>query len=460
MKGSSALLHLLRASLEHSLHDKFSSQFMFDPENGGLEEPSRRFRSESALEVLLNTRNRKLRLYPLEEKSRDETVVQPDGRRETLTKTVTTYTTVEDRVVEIYESLEKIIDHEAQAEASAEGANMKPRLHDRIQGWDFQDVAIGCDPLYLRVAKLTSIARSWVDLCKTIRAVTLFGLGYGDILKPAQNLTPDGDKCPALWQSLPSGRNLLAACVSDLKDIIDSHGDKTDTPLKHCTILDRTAGSEKNPIRDWLPTHSTLRRLLPEKTKPQVAIDNSDERCQHGAVIFGPSHDSTCADKKLPDKELSILSAGTRSAAAIHAAASNPTDSPGSGPELSDNQPNSASSASTKDNSTLTERNMQSPDTGQTSSVESRSRDQAHDDQSCAGGLRQPASSPSLPASGVDDRVQKVQGSGLSKRRRLLELATRVLQPNRRASHRLGDGLGEGGVDNRPEVLESSTAPK
>ncbi len=160
---------------------------MLDSKTGTLEEPTRRFRSDSALKVLLNPKNRKLRLYPLKEESRKETVVRPDGARETVTKTVVTYTTVEDRLEELFKSLEKIIDHEAQAEASAKGVSLKLQLHDRIQGWDFQDVAINRDPLYLRVAKLPSVLKSWADLSKSIRAVTLFGRGFGDIFKPVRS---------------------------------------------------------------------------------------------------------------------------------------------------------------------------------------------------------------------------------------------------------------------------------
>ncbi|KAK4125965.1 hypothetical protein N657DRAFT_678983 [Parathielavia appendiculata] len=131
VKGTSALLHLLRASLKHCRNDKFSSEFLFD---------EKFFQEPNGEEF-------------------DETVTWPDGRQETVTKTRNSYATVEDRVVGIFESLEKLIDHEAHCEASAKGVSMKPWTRSHLQGWDFRDVATNRGPLYLRLTTPPSSGR-------------------------------------------------------------------------------------------------------------------------------------------------------------------------------------------------------------------------------------------------------------------------------------------------------------
>lgn len=62
INGTSALLHLLRASLEHDSIDKFNSEFLFKPEQ--MQEPSEPHEPDSAIEVLLNPINKKLKIYP------------------------------------------------------------------------------------------------------------------------------------------------------------------------------------------------------------------------------------------------------------------------------------------------------------------------------------------------------------------------------------------------------------
>ncbi|KAM7210521.1 hypothetical protein V8F06_014094, partial [Rhypophila decipiens] len=137
-KGTSALLHLLRASLIYSGKDKFSSEFLFDPKD--FTDATQRFCSDSAIQVLLNPANRKLRLYKLEEESFDDVIEKADGSEEITTKVRRTYITLEHRIVELFEILEKLIDHEADNHASAKGVNMKPRLRSYLQGWDFRDI--------------------------------------------------------------------------------------------------------------------------------------------------------------------------------------------------------------------------------------------------------------------------------------------------------------------------------
>lgn len=74
VKGTRALLHLVRASLEHRLDDKFSSEFLYD--FNAFEEPNTRFERDSSVQALLNSTNRKLHIC-CEERIHEKTPTRP-----------------------------------------------------------------------------------------------------------------------------------------------------------------------------------------------------------------------------------------------------------------------------------------------------------------------------------------------------------------------------------------------
>ncbi|KAK0666742.1 hypothetical protein QBC41DRAFT_229941, partial [Cercophora samala] len=224
VRGSSALLHLVRASLEHCRSDDFSSEFLFNFEAFKEAPEHVRFTPNSALKVLLDKDNRGLSLYR-EERTQEKTITS-DGRWTRQIETTATFTTLEDKIVETYETLEKIIDGQARSAASAKGLNAKLRGSGRIEGWDFKDIAAARDPFYLRVASLPEYGQTWIPFARSIQAVTLFGRGFGDIIKPNLDTNNPAVVQPtrSAWDSMPVGHGLLGACLGDLKEIIDNHG--------------------------------------------------------------------------------------------------------------------------------------------------------------------------------------------------------------------------------------------
>ena len=62
MRGTSALLHLLRASLKHYEMDAFSASLL--SKFNDIVEPSTGSLGDYAIDVLLDERNMKLRIYP------------------------------------------------------------------------------------------------------------------------------------------------------------------------------------------------------------------------------------------------------------------------------------------------------------------------------------------------------------------------------------------------------------
>ncbi|KAM6506808.1 hypothetical protein FALCPG4_018634 [Fusarium falciforme] len=87
INGTSALLHVVRASLAHDKNGDFSSAFLFE----GLQESDKPGKANSAIHVLINRSNLDLKLYR-----------EQDG-----------YLLLESRIEHFCNTLEKLIDHQA-----------------------------------------------------------------------------------------------------------------------------------------------------------------------------------------------------------------------------------------------------------------------------------------------------------------------------------------------------------
>ena len=216
VNGTSALLHLVRASLQHDKQSKFKSACVFNPDD--LVEAQMTHLPDSALEVLLNKKNRTLKIYSDEEDSDDEEGPSKDKGKK--------YYSFQDRVKELFETLEKIIHYEIGA-AEESGVKLKARARKVLEGWDFQDIITDNDPFYPRVATLLANGKGWVDLIRNIHATALLGKGFGDIIRP----TPNSGTC-VYWATVPQGQYYLAAHIEDLKEIAELHGEPNLTPIR------------------------------------------------------------------------------------------------------------------------------------------------------------------------------------------------------------------------------------
>lgn len=245
VNGNSVLLHLLRASLKYYKGNKFKSLCSFQEE---LFEDSRRpFTIDSASDVLSNPNNLRLNLYSRKLSSCTETEGPPGGEADTINRTATSFITVGDRIEELYETLEKMVDHNSTAEASYKGINAKLRLHNYLYGWDFAEVATDRQPFHITRAKLPLDLTSWVEFTMAIPAVTLFGRGFGDIIRAL----PQETSCCQNWEAVPTNKHLLCVSVADLRAIIEQRGDRGTNPI---TVAPGILW--KNPSNDS-PFHTT-----------------------------------------------------------------------------------------------------------------------------------------------------------------------------------------------------------
>ncbi|KAF5985426.1 nucleoside phosphorylase [Fusarium bulbicola] len=259
--GTSALLHVVRASLAYDSSDKFRSAFIFKSED--LQESPKPFTADSAINVLINPKNLALKLYP-----------EKDG-----------FIVLRDRIDQYYNLLEKMLDHQTDLARRHTGSlERMPRKH--LEGWDFEDLSANRDPLHPRLVTVETIGKGWVDLTKAFEAVTPTGRGFGELVRPVGS-----DLCE-YWYQLPTQRYLIACCVSDIQDVIRDHRSYKDdfTRLSDDLIwhnaVDMSAqcqcgcvsGHHGEPVNVLFPSALSHKLCTP---KGSVSVKRG------GAVVFG-----------------------------------------------------------------------------------------------------------------------------------------------------------------------------
>ncbi|UKZ80338.1 hypothetical protein TrVFT333_008096 [Trichoderma virens FT-333] len=184
-----------------------SITFLFKGEN--FKEAENPYTSSAAMSVLLNEENLQMELY--EQHERDES----NNRIKYL---------VRNRIDNLYEILEKIIDY--QRHITGKGGKL---LHSAprkdLEGWDFKDIATNEKHIEPRLAKIKTIGKGWIDFTRTLQATTLFSRGFGELIEPVTKR----DVC-SYWATLPSDKYYLAATMDDLSRIIDRLGNPSANP--------------------------------------------------------------------------------------------------------------------------------------------------------------------------------------------------------------------------------------
>ncbi|CVL04069.1 uncharacterized protein FMAN_14837 [Fusarium mangiferae] len=199
--GASALLHLVRISLHIDINDPESAyDWVYDPSKLRDHWPGVGSR-QAALQTLKSWENRELNVYIVDKH------VGPNG------VPVTKYSTFEERVKSILHSIEVLVDRQAQT-ASQDGIKISQTLDPRrdVVGFDIVDVIDPSVPIYPRIQHVNSWGHGWIDLIPTIGITTLFGRGFGDLIRADE---PDLI-CPS-WRSVSVGKDYLAASISTMQ---------------------------------------------------------------------------------------------------------------------------------------------------------------------------------------------------------------------------------------------------
>ncbi|KAL4871516.1 hypothetical protein BDV12DRAFT_194279 [Aspergillus spectabilis] len=234
LNGTTALLHLVLASLKKEKESQLSALNLFDPESIIHKHTHR---PESAGWVLSSTNNLHLTVYA------------EDGVE----------TRFQDQVTNFYEIMEKMIDHQSRLLSKS---TISTGARSWLEGWDFDDVAAERDPIYPRATALDTEGRSWVDLIRSIQGITLFGRGFGEIIQAVNSCTE--------WETVPRGRSYLAVCAADIQEIIMAgRGNPLSTPARMtenilwyvpkgfsctCECLGGGGKSHSDPVQVLLPS--------------------------------------------------------------------------------------------------------------------------------------------------------------------------------------------------------------
>lgn len=156
---------------------------------------------------------------------------------------------------------------------------------NELQGWSFFEL-IEHQPAYLDLlsVKLQSSGRSWTTYIQAIRAITLLGDGFGDLITPAG----PADMC-GLWATAPTGMDYLITTMGRLRHNATRHAEFpsliTQSVAWHqpgrlfpeCTC-------QRSKVCD--PVQVMLSTGLLKVKAPSLRLDAGDAR-DSAAVIFG-----------------------------------------------------------------------------------------------------------------------------------------------------------------------------
>jgi nucleoside phosphorylase len=261
VNGVGALLHLVRASLHNDRADMFSPEMLlkldqlWEPDVWSATAPARFLMdSDNLSQIIFDEENG----------------------------------TLEARVDLFYNILEKLIEYQ-KLMAGDDGAKMQGTRRDILQGWDFHDIIMKSDDrIFPRSTILDAAGKSWVDFVRSLSAVTLFGRGYGQLIKPV-----DASLC-SRWKEIPPGRSYIAASMLDLRGLIHLNSSSPNgraymgrhfvwhtesALLEGCRCDDDDDRHQRyEPVQSLLPR--SMDRSLPARTS---AIRTTDS----GALIFG-----------------------------------------------------------------------------------------------------------------------------------------------------------------------------
>lgn len=350
LDGASALLHIVRASLRHDQRDLFKDLFLFD--ESSIKESALPFTGkQAAVQLLTNRDNTALPLYakPTEAKE-EETTTDAGARVRVLSSTRKNYT-LKDRIDGIYEILEQIMSHQADVfSQDGIGFRIKYTLRRQLEGFDFMDVATDEDPLWPRVTTINSRGRGWIDFTRALHAITLFGTGFGGLLKPSQGL----DTCFNCLTNVgvPKGEDYLAVCTSDLQEILEKRGSTATSPWRLVNDIywhtpDQTfekCQCKKSSLR----THERIQVILPASLPGFWGRGFRSPRAlpKQGAVLFGHSRrfplrwkDHGIPEEGEPQEDMEDIDNGLHDSGIGSSIPSSRVTAGGSSRSLSDTEP-------------------------------------------------------------------------------------------------------------------------
>jgi hypothetical protein len=271
VNGASALLHLVRISL-HMDETKPRSVYDWKYDKNKLREDWDDITGcEAAKNTLKNWTNYALPVY----------VKNQYGE----------FSTFGERIEKISGNLEILIDVQVWL-ANQDGINISHELDSRkgISGFDILDL-LSLEPIGRRIARFDTRGDGWYDLLPEIGVVTIFGNGFGQLIRPE---TPS--RVCSEWQSIPKGGGYLISTVSTLKHLYDKcfHGRYPITavmswrsPKKQLDVCECVGKQPASDQQHYDPAKFMVSRAFLQNWRLQdsTPVDVSSLPAQ-GAVVF------------------------------------------------------------------------------------------------------------------------------------------------------------------------------
>ena len=239
--------------------------------------------------ALTNAANMKLEVFR-EEHSWEEKVDNFISASIVEKRTTTTITQFSDLVTQAWYVVEEMFAHQARLQTTS-GVNLRFTTRDKLEGYDFMDVAKGESPLKPRFVTLNASGKGWVDLVRSIGAVCLLGSGFGDLILPSEK---DRGLCRR-WHHVPFGRDYLATTVSTVKQIRRRNASKNVVGGVFQVAQgvywhqhDKLFGACHCKSSRWKESCDRVQTLLPASIgAKRPPADLLDPKYENGAVIFG-----------------------------------------------------------------------------------------------------------------------------------------------------------------------------
>lgn len=229
--GLHTLLHLVRASLRHDKEfSDLAVECLFDPLK--LQEDPEPSNPKAAINFLRSRHNLEQPIFPDPDDIRTEQATSATQTVETEYRT-SNKLRLKDRVNSIIYTLEQLIDHQASLDVYASGVPLRLTPRGKLEGYRFMGIATGraLSPRVISLDVFSGAGKSWVDFTRSIKAVTLFGEGFGELLEPR---APDDGKSNMCdhWKTLPKDKDHLAVATHDLVKIFRQEGSTAHVPLQ------------------------------------------------------------------------------------------------------------------------------------------------------------------------------------------------------------------------------------
>lgn len=203
-----------------------------------------------------------------------------------------------DRVQEILHDLQVLIDYQAQV-AAQDGywfRQSSKMLVKSLVGFDFWDVAKRSGPIQQRIHHLQTGGYGWVDYVRYVKATTIFGKNFGDLLQ-----AEDPTVLCANWRTVPTGMDYMGASISTLKTIqtarseVDLGPGQITTDIawsSRCELFSQCGCLDPQPLNTTPPHHDPVQLLLPRGQRihlnvPKMCLKITlNDLGDKGAVVF------------------------------------------------------------------------------------------------------------------------------------------------------------------------------